>query len=137
MADFNKEIEQMKAESLKQLEKDIASKSVKPLEEDEVLKKYSEQLAELRQEGKKSEAAALSKNAVAYANIVADAYIKQINEEQNAKEKEIRTKYAERVAEIKGATAARVAQLSKKEEINVAKYKPLSSMNLDILKLLM
>ena len=31
MADFNVEIEQLQAESLKQLEKDIASKSVKPL----------------------------------------------------------------------------------------------------------
>ena len=40
MADFYTEIESLKAEGLKQLEKDIASKSVKPLEEDEVLKKY-------------------------------------------------------------------------------------------------
>ena len=51
MADFNTEIEQMKAESLKQLEKDIAAKSVKPLEEDVVLQKYSERLNELRKDG--------------------------------------------------------------------------------------
>ena len=122
MADFNTEIEQLQAESLKQLEQAIASKSVKPLEENEVLKKYQEQLTELRKEGKKAEASALSKKAVAFANTVSNAYIKQVNEEQSAKEKEIKEKYAARVLEIKGATAARVAQLSKKEEINVAKY---------------
>ena len=123
MADFNTEIEELQAESLKQLEADIASKSVKPLEENEVLKKYQEKLAELRADSsKKAEASALAKKAVAFANILSDAYIKQVNEEQSAKEKEIREKYAARVLEIKGATAARVAQLSKKEEINVAKY---------------
>ena len=51
MADFNEEIEQMQAESLKQLEKDIAAKTVKPLEENVVLKKYSERLNELRKDG--------------------------------------------------------------------------------------
>ena len=45
MADFNTEIEELQAASLKQLEADIASKSVKPLEENEVLKKYQEKLA--------------------------------------------------------------------------------------------
>ena len=99
MADFNTEIEELQAENLKQLEADIASKSVKPLEENEVLKKYQEKLAELRADSsKKSEASALAKKAVAFANILSDAYIKQVNEEQSA------------------------AQLSKKEEINVAKY---------------
>ncbi len=123
MADFYTEIEQMQTENLKQLEKDIASKSVKPLEEDIVLKKYQAKLAELRADAsKKAEASELSKKAVAYANIVSDAYIKQVNEEQTALEKEIKAKYAERVAEIKNTTAARVAKLSKKEEINVAKY---------------
>ena len=123
MADFYTEIKSLKAEGLKQLEKDIASKSVKPLEEDEVLKKYQEKLTELRQDSsKRGETAELTRDAVTYANTVADAYIKQVNEEQNAKEKEIKAKYAERVLEIKGATSARVAQLSKKEEINVAKY---------------
>ena len=122
MADFNTEIEQMKAESLKQLEQDIASKSVKPLEEDEVLKKYSEQLAELRKDpANKAQAAALSKEAVAYANIVANAYIKQVNEEQTALEKECKEKYNQRVIEIRANTASRVAALSTKEEINVAK----------------
>ena len=123
MADFNTEIEELQAESLKQLEQDIASKSVKPLEENEVLKKYQEKLAELRADSsKKAEASALAKKAVAFANVISDAYIRQVNEEESAKEKEIREKYAARVHEIKGATAARVAQLSKKEEINVAKY---------------
>ena len=61
MADFNEEIEQMQAESLKQLENDIASKSVKPLEEDAVLQKYSERLEELRKAGNKKEASELSK----------------------------------------------------------------------------
>ena len=123
MADFNTEIEKLEAESLKQLEADIASKSVKPLEENEVLKKYQEKLAELRADSsKKAEASALAKKAVAFANVISDAYIKQVNEEESAKEKEIREKYAARLLEIKGATAARVAQLSKKEEINVAKY---------------
>ena len=123
MADFYTEIESLKAEGLKQLEKDIASKSVKPLEEDEVLKKYQEKLTELRQDSsKRGETAELTRDAVTYANTVADAYIKQVNEEQNAKEKEIKAKYAERVLEIKGATSARVAQLSKKEEINVLPY---------------
>ena len=124
MADFNTEIEELQAASLKQLEADIASKSVKPLEENEVLKKYQEKLAELRADSsKKAEASALAKKALAFANVISDAYIKQVNEEESAKEKEIREKYAARVLEIKGATAARVAQLSKKEEINnVAKY---------------
>ena len=53
MADFNTEIEQLETESLKQLEQDIASKSVKPLEENEVLKKYQEKLAELRADSSK------------------------------------------------------------------------------------
>ena len=129
MADFNTEIEQMQAESLKQLEKDIASKSVKPLEEDEVLKKYSEQLAELRKDpSRKSEAAELSKKAVAYANIVANAYIKQVTEEQNALEKESKEKYNKRVIEIRANTASRVAALSSKEEINVAKYEGQSAL---------
>ena len=58
MSDFNEEIEKMQAEGLKQLEKDIASKSVKPLEEDPVLQKYTERLAELRRNpDKKTEAA--------------------------------------------------------------------------------
>ena len=129
MADFNTEIEQMKAESLKQLEKDIASKSVKPLEEDEVLKKYSAQLAELRKDSSgKAEAAELSKKAVAYANIVASAYIKQVNEEQTALEKECKEKYSKRVIEIRANTASRVAALSTKEEINVAKYEGQSAL---------
>ena len=78
MADFNEEIEQMQAESLKQLEKNIADKTVMPLEEDAVLQKYSERLEELRKAGNKKEAAELSKKAVAYANLVSDAYIKQV-----------------------------------------------------------
>ena len=41
MADFNEEIEQLQAQSLKQLEKDIAAKTVKSLNEDEVLKKWT------------------------------------------------------------------------------------------------
>ena len=86
MADFNEEIEQMQAESLKQLENDIASKSVKPLEEDAVLQKYSERLEELRKAGNKKEASELSKKAVAYANIVSEAYIKQVNAVQSALE---------------------------------------------------
>ena len=123
MADFNTEIEQLQAESLKQLEKDIASKSVKPLEENEVLKKYTEHLAELRKDSShKAEAAELSKKAVAYANTISDAYIKQVNEEQSALEQECRTKYKNRIEEIKAATAKRIAGLSRKEEINVAKY---------------
>ena len=70
MADFYTEIKSLKAEGLKQLEKDIASKSVKPLEEDVVLQKYSERLEELRKDSAhKKEAAELSKKAVAYANI--------------------------------------------------------------------
>ena len=56
------EIEVMQAESLKQLEKDIAAKTVKPLEEDSVLQKYSEKLAELRKAGNKKEAAELIRN---------------------------------------------------------------------------
>ena len=55
MADFNTEIEKLEAESLKQLEADIASKSVKPLEENEVLKKYQEKLAELRADSSKNQ----------------------------------------------------------------------------------
>ena len=123
MADFNTEIEQLQAESLKQLEKDIASKSVKPLEENEVLQKYSERLAELRKDSShKAEAKELSKKAVAFANSVSDAYIKQVNEEQSALEAECKANYKKRIAEIKAATVDRVSKLTKKEEINVAKY---------------
>ena len=129
MADFNVEIEQLQAESLKQLEKDIASKSVRPLEENEVLKKYSERLAELRADSShKAEAAALSKKAVAYANAVSDAYIKQVNEEQTALEKECRENYKKRIAEIKANTVERISKLSSKEEINVAKYEGQSAL---------
>ena len=57
MADFNEEIEQLQSQSLIQLEQEIAAKTVKPLNEDEVLKKYQEQLAQLRADSsKKAEA---------------------------------------------------------------------------------
>ena len=49
---------------------------------------------------------------VAYANIVANAYIKQVTEEQNALEKESKEKYNKRVIEIRANTASRVAALS-------------------------
>ena len=123
MADFNEEIEQLQTQSLKQLEQDIAAKTVKPLNEDEVLKKYQEQLALLRADSsKKAEAKEVSKKAVAYANIVSQAYINQVNEEQTALENQYREGYKKRVADIKASTADRVSRLSNKEEINVAKY---------------
>ncbi len=129
MSDFNEEIEKMQAEGLKQLGKDIASKSVKPLEEDPVLQKYTERLAELRRNpDKKTEAAQLAKKAVAYANTVSDAYIKQVNEAETAIEKDCKAKYLNRIAEIKAATAKRVAGLSKKEEVSIAQYEGKSAL---------
>lgn len=126
MADFYVEIEQLKAEKLAQLEKDIASKNVKPLEEDEVLKQYTCRLTELRKDkGKKSakkEAKFIAKEAVSYADIISEAYIKQVNEEQDALEKDCKEKYKNRIAEIKSESAKRIASLSTKEEINIAKY---------------
>ena len=157
MADFNEEIEVMQAESLKQLEKDIAAKSVKPLEEDVVLQKYSERLNELRKDGvhkivegrqniavakknrmldkearaklieeynrqiaeakivagkNKVEADELTKKAVAYANIVSDAYIKQVNEEQSSREQQLTNDYKKRIAGIQGETKERISKLS-------------------------
>ena len=128
MADFNEEIEQMQAESLKQLENDIASKSVKPLEEDAVLQKYSERLEELRKAGNKKEASELSKKAVAYANIVSEAYIKQVNTVQSALEEKCKADYKKRVGGIKGETKERISRLTSKEEINIAKYEGKSAL---------
>ena len=128
MAELIEEIEQMQAESLKKLEKDIADKTVMPLEEDAVLKKYSESLEELRKAGLKKQAAELSQKAVAYANLVSDAYIKQVNEEQNALEKKYTDEYKKLVGGIKGETKERVSKLTSKEEINIAKYEGKSAL---------
>lgn len=161
------QIEELQKENLKQLEQDIATKSVKPLEENAVLQKYSELLDELRKDGvhkiveakqniavakknrmldkdareklikeynqqieeakivaakNKEQAAELTKKAVDYANIVSDAYIKQVNEEQAAIEAKVKAEYKAKTEGIKAKTKERIAKLSTKEEINIAKY---------------
>ena len=173
MADFNEEIEKLQAESLKQLEKDIAAKTVKPLEEDAVLQKYSERLNELRHDGvhkiaeakqniatakknrmldaqtrdkqiaeynaqieeakvvaekNKAEIDALAKKAVAYSNILSDAYIKQVKAVQNEQQEKLTADYKKRVEGIQGETKERIAKLSSKEEINIAKYEGKSAL---------
>lgn len=161
------QIEELQKENLKQLEQDIATKSVKPLEENAVLQKYSELLDELRKDGvhkiveakqniavakknrmldkdareklikeynqqieeakivaakNKEQAAELTKKAVDYANIVSDAYIKQVNEEQAAIEAKVKAEYKAKTEGIRAKTKERIAKLSTKEEINIAKY---------------
>lgn len=173
MADFKVEIEKLQADSLKKLEADIAAKSVKPLEEDEVLQKYTARLDELRKDGvnkilalrqeiaaakknrmldddvrekiigeykkqiedakivaaaNKAEDAELTKKAVAYANIVSDAYVKQVNGKQNELEAAAKASYQKNAAEIKQAAQARIAKLTSKEEIETAKYECKSSL---------
>ena len=173
MADFNEEIEILQAESLKQLEKDIAAKSVKPLEEDAVLQKYSQRLDDLRRDGvhkivegkqniavakknrmldaenrskliaeyneeiaqaklvaekNKAEIDLLTKKSVAYANIVSDAYIKQVNAEQTERQTQLTADYKKRIAGIQGETKERISKLSSKEEINIAKYEGKSAL---------
>ena len=173
MAGYNEEIERMQMESLEQLKKDIASKSVKPLDEDVVLQKYTQRLDELRRDGvhkivegrqniavakknrmldketrskliaeynsqieaakavaekNKAEADDLTKRAVAYANIVSDAYIRQVNEKQTELEAKCKTEYKKRIATIQAETKDRISKLSSKEERNIAKYEGKSSL---------
>lgn len=173
MAGYNEEIERMQMESLEQLKKDIASKSVKPLNEDVVLQKYTQRLDELRRDGvhkivegrqniavakknrmldketrskliaeynsqieaakavaekNKAEADDLTKRAVAYANIVSDAYIRQVNEKQTELEAKCKTEYKKRIATIQAETKDRISKLSSKEERNIAKYEGKSSL---------
>lgn len=173
MAGYNEEIERMQMESLEQLKKDIASKSVKPLNEDVVLQKYTQRLDELRRDGvhkivegrqniavakknrmldketrskliaeynsqieaakavaekNKAEAGDLTKRAVAYANIVSDAYIRQVNEKQTELEAKCKTEYKKRIATIQAETKDRISKLSSKEERNIAKYEGKSSL---------
>ena len=173
MAGYNEEIERMQMESLEQLKKDIASKSVKPLNEDVVLQKYTQRLDELRRDGvhkivegrqniavakknrmldketrskliaeynsqieaakavaekNKAEADDLTKRAVAYANIVSDAYIRQVNEKQTELEAKCKTEYKKRIATIQAETKDRISKLSSKEEKNIAKYEGKSSL---------
>ncbi len=173
MAGYNEEIERMQMESLEQLKKDIASKSVKPLDEDVVLQKYTQRLDELRRDGvhkivegrqniavakknrmldketrskliaeynsqieaakavaekNKTEADDLTKRAVAYANIVSDAYIRQVNEKQTELEAKCKTEYKKRIATIQAERKDRISKLSSKEERNIAKYEGKSSL---------
>ncbi len=173
MADNIQEIKKLQEEALKKLPEQIASKTVKSLDEDEVLRNYKLALDDLRKDGVnkilslRQEIAAAKKNkmlekaqcaeiiancnkqiaeakvvaarnkeadktitkdAVAYANTVSDAYIKQVNEEQSAQQVKCTEKYKKQLADIKAATAARVAKLSDAEEIKVAKFESKSEL---------
>ena len=173
MADNIQEIKKLQEEALKKLPEQIASKTVKSLDEDEVLRKYKLALDDLRKDGVnkilslRQEIAAAKKNkmlekaqcaeiiadcnkqiaeakvvaarnkdadkqitkdAVAYANTVSDAYIKQVNAEQNAQQVKCTEKYKKQLADIKAATAARIAKLSDAEEIKVAKFESKSEL---------
>ena len=132
------EIKKLQEEALKKLPEQIASKTVKSLDEDEVLRNYKLALDDLRKDGvnkilslrqeiaaakknkmlEKAQCAeiiancnkqiaeakvvaarnkdadkAITKDAVAYANTVSDAYIKQVNEEQSAQQVKCTEKY--------------------------------------------
>ena len=173
MADNIQEIKKLQEEALKKLPEQIASKTVKSLDEDEVLRNYKLALDDLRKDGVnkilslRQEIAAAKKNkmlekaqcaeiiadcnkqiaeamvvaarnkdadkqitkdAVAYANTVSDAYIKQVNAEQNAQQVKCTEKYKKQLADIKAATAARIAKLSDAEEIKVAKFESKSEL---------
>jgi methyl-galactoside transport system permease protein len=173
MADNIQEIKKLQEEALKKLPEQIASKTVKSLDEDEVLRNYKLALDDLRKDGvnkilslrqeiaaakknkmlEKAQCAeiiancnkqiaeakvvaarnkeadkAITKDAVAYANTVSDAYIKQVNEEQSAQQVKCTEKYKKQLADIKAATAARVAKLSDAEEIKVAKFESKSEL---------
>ena len=161
------EIKKLQEEALKKLPEQIASKSVKSLDEDEVLTKYKLALEELRKDGvnkivslkqeiaaarknrmlekaqyeeivigcKKQIAAAkeiaarnkttdkaVTKEAVAYANKISEAYIKQVNEEQSKQQVVHTENYKKQIAEIKAATAAQIKKLSTAEDKNIAKF---------------
>ena len=173
MADNIQEIKKLQEEALKKLPEQIASKTVKSLDEDEVLRNYKLALDDLRKDGvnkilslrqeiaaakknkmlEKAQCAeiiancnkqiaeakvvaarnkeadkAITKDAVAYANTVSDAYIKQVNEEQSAQQVKCTEKYRKQLADIKAATAARIAKLSDAEEIKVAKFESKSEL---------
>ena len=167
------EIKKLQEEALKKLPEQITSKTVKSLDEDEVLRSYKLALDDLRKDGvnkivalKQDIAAAkknkmlekaqcaeiiancnkqiaeakvvaarnkdadkqITKDAVAYANTVSDAYIKQVNEEQSALQVKHTEDYKKQLADIKAATAARIAKLSDAEEIKVAKFESKSEL---------
>ena len=100
MADFNEEIEVMQAESLKQLEKDIAAKCVKPLEEDPVLQKYSQRLEELRRDGVHKIVEARQNIAVAKKNRMLDAQTRA----------KLIAEYKAEIAQAKGIAEANKAE---------------------------
>ena len=167
------EIKKLQEEALKKLPEQIASKTVKSLDEDEVLRNYKLALDDLRKDGvnkivalkqdiaaakknkmlEKAQCAeiiancnkqiaeakvvaarnkdadkAITKDAVAYANTVSDAYIKQVNEEQSALQAKHTEAYKKQLADIKAATATRIAKLSDAEEIKVAKFESKSEL---------
>lgn len=167
------EIKKLQEEALKKLPEQITSKTVKSLDEDEVLRSYKLALDDLRKDGvnkivalkqdiaaakknkmlekaqcaeiiancnkqiaeakvvaarNKEEDKRITKDAVAYANTVSDAYIKQVNEEQSALQVKHTEDYKKQLADIKAATAARIAKLSDAEEIKVAKFESKSEL---------
>ncbi len=167
------EIKKLQEEALKKLPEQIASKTVKSLDEDEVLRNYKLALDDLRKDGvnkilslrqdiaaakknkmlEKAQCAEIiascnkqiaeaktvaarnkdadkqiTKEAVAYANKISDAYIKQVNEEQSALQVKHTEDYKKQLADIKAATAARIAKLSDAEEIKVAKFESKSEL---------